>query len=195
MASAAAWPSIQMYGLLTTEQLVDLYEVSETGRASILNTKRLSAVTLERNGMPAVVIRDQKPMKFIEERIERGSSLRLYLNAINARVFFWPTRERLTRLLGAREYRDRPQVILHVETAKLVERHRSRVELCRFNSGAVTQKNHPSRGHLSWVPISEYPYDDFRRRHGRVGALAEVMVRDGVPDVLDLVSEIERIGW
>jgi len=111
--------------------------------------------------MPAVVIRDQKPMKFIEEKIEPGSSLRLYLNAINARVFFWPTGNRLTRLLGAREYRGKPQVILHVDKAKLVGRHIPRVELCRFNSGAVTQKNHPPRGHLSWIPVGEYPTTTF----------------------------------
>jgi len=105
MASAAAWRSIATHGLLTTEQLVDVYEVSEAARASILNSKRRTVVIIERHGMPAVVIRDQKPMKFIEEKIDPGSSLRLYLNAINARVFFWPTRDRLTRLLGAREYR------------------------------------------------------------------------------------------
>ena len=99
MASAAAWRSIATHGLLTTEQLVDVYEVSEAARASILNSKRRTVVTIERHGMPAVVIRDQKPMKFIEEKIDPGSSLRLYLNAINARVFFWPTRDRLTRLL------------------------------------------------------------------------------------------------
>ena len=193
MASAAAWRSIQTHGLLTTEQLVDMYQVSEAIRASILNRKRETVVIIERQGMPDVVIRDQKPMKFIEDKIDPGSSLRLYLNAINARVFFWPTRDRLTRLLGAREYRGKPQVILHVDTAKLVERHTARVELCRFNSGAVTQKNHPPRGHLSWIPVSEYPYDDFRRRYGRAQALAEVTVRDGVPDVLELVSDVERV--
>jgi len=193
MASAAAWRSIATHGLLTTEQLVDVYEVSEAARASILNSKRRTVVTIERHGMPAVVIRDQKPMKFIEEKIDPGSSLRLYLNAINARVFFWPTRDRLTRLLGAREYRGKPQVILHVDTAKLVERHTPRIELCRFNSGAVTQKNHPTRGHLSWIPLSEYPYDDFRRRYGRAHALAEITVRGGVPDVIEFVSDVERI--
>jgi hypothetical protein len=77
-----AWRSIQTHGLLTTEQLVDLYQVSEAARASILNSKRQTVVTIERLGMPAVVIRDQKPIKFIEEKIDPGSSLRLYLNAI-----------------------------------------------------------------------------------------------------------------
>jgi len=194
MAPATAWPSIEAQGLLTTEQLVDLYGVSEAGRASILNSKRPSVVTLERHGMPTVVIRDQKPMKFIEDRIEPGSSLRLYLNAMNSRVFFWPTKERLTRLLGAKEYRGRSHVILHFDTAKLVERQAPRIELCRFNSGAVTQKNHPPRGHLSWLPVAEYPYDDFRKRYGRERALAEVTVRDGVPDVLDFVTDVEFVG-
>jgi uncharacterized Zn finger protein len=47
-------------------------------------------------------------------------------------------------------------VVLHVDTRALVERHGPRIELCRLNSGAVTQKNHPLGGHRSWLPITEW---------------------------------------
>lgn len=194
MAPAEALPSIRARGLFTSEQLVELYEVDAAHRASILQARRTEPVILQRAGLAPVVIRDQKPMKFIEEKIEAGSSLAMYLEAINQRVFFWPTRERLTRLLVAKEYRAAPQVILHVDTAKLIARYGSRLELCRFNSGAVTQKNHPRRGHNSWVPIADYPYDAYRKRHRAQAALAEVTVRNGVPDVMELVRHIEHIS-
>ena len=193
MAAGEALPSIQTHGLLTTEQLVDLYGLPDMEKEEVLYCIRRSVVTLSGEGVRKVVIRDQKPMKFLEERIEVGSSLREYLAAINARVFFWPTRERLARLVRAKEYRGQSQVILHIDTAELLARHGHRVELCRFNSGAVSHKNHPFRGHRSWVPVSDYPYDEYRRRHGRDRSLAEVTVRGGVPDVIDLVVDIEHL--
>ncbi|MFG1777648.1 DUF7002 family protein [Micromonospora sp. NPDC049048] len=113
------------------------------------------------------------------------------LAAINSRVFFWASAERLDRLRQAKEYRTEDQVVLHVDTRALVERHGPRIELRRLNSGAVTQKNHPMRGHRSWLPIADYPYAEYRRRYGRDGALVEVTVLDAVPDILDLTDKIE----
>nr|WP_212808373.1 hypothetical protein [Micromonospora endophytica] len=55
----------------------------------------------------------------------------------------------------------------------------------------MTQKNHPMRGHRSWLPIADYPYAEYRRRYGRDGALVEVTVLDAVPDILDLTHKIE----
>lgn len=60
----------------------------------------------------------------------------------------------------------------------------------------VTQKNHPLRGHRSWVPIADYPYDEYHRRFGRDGALVEVTVLGAVPDILDLTDKIEgALNW
>ncbi|GIE83083.1 hypothetical protein Aph02nite_90330 [Actinoplanes philippinensis] len=188
---AAAWPSVQRHGLLSTVRLIDLFGVDGESRDRLLGSPRTRSVVLEAPGLPPAVIRDQKPMKFIDEKIEPGSSLAEYLTAINSRVFFWATPERLDRLRQAREYRAGNQVVLHVDTRALVERHGPRVELCRLNSGAVTQKNHPVRGHRSWLPIADYPYGEYRRMYGRDGALVEVTVLDAVPDILELADRID----
>ena len=92
------------------------------------------------------------------------------------------------RLLNAPR---KQSTVLHVDTRALVERHGPRIELCRLNSGAVTHKNHPVRGHRSWLPIADYPYDEYRRLYGRDGALVEVTVLDAVPDILELTTRIE----
>lgn len=190
-ASLLAWPSIQRHGLLSTQELLRLHEVAPDEQALLLTRRRAHSVLLQTPGLPTAVIRDQKPMKFLAEKIAPGERLEDFLLSINSRVFFWPSSERLDRLRHAKEYRGQKQVILHIDTKVLVERHESRIELCRFNSGAITQRNHPVRSRASWVPISRYPHAEYRRRHGRAGALAEVTVLDAVPDALDMTVDIE----
>ncbi|WFE26630.1 hypothetical protein O7623_25560 [Solwaraspora sp. WMMD791] len=191
--SAAAWSSVQRHGLLSTQRLIELFGLDADERDRLLNAPRRQSTVLRAPGLPPAVIRDQKPMKFLAEKIDPGSSLAEYLAAINSRVFFWATPQRLDRLRQAKEYRAEKQIVLHVDTRALVERHGPRIELCRLNSGAVTQKNHPVRGHRSWLPIADYPYDEYRRRHGRDGALVEVTVLDAVPDILDLTDRIDGL--
>jgi hypothetical protein len=150
-----------------------------------MTQRRAEAVWLVADGLPPTVIRDQKPMKFLREKIEPGDTVEDFLVAINSRVFFWPTPERFRRPRDAREYRNQAQVILHIDTRSLVDRYENQIELCRFNSGAITQPNHPLRSRQSWVPIDSYPYADNRRKCGRAGALAEVTVLGAVPVVLE----------
>ncbi len=138
------------------------------------------------------MIRDQKPLKFIDQKIEPTSCLELFLEALSSRVFFAPTRERLERLLNAREYQGSPQIVLTVDTRTLVSRYEQMIRLCRFNSGACTQVNHPPRGHESWQPISSYPYEEYRRRYKGV-ALVEVTVLQGVPDILEMTTDVEEL--
>ncbi|BCJ61742.1 hypothetical protein Jiend_51640 [Micromonospora endophytica] len=133
--SATAWPSVQRHGLLSTQQLIDLFNLDAAERDRLLNAPRKRSTVLRAPGLPPAVIRDQKPMKFIAEKIDPDSSLAAYLAAINSRVFFWASAQRLDRLRQAKEYRTEGQVVLHVDTRALVERHGPRIELCRLNSG------------------------------------------------------------
>lgn len=190
VAAAESWPSIERHGLLSVERLLDLHAVDATTRAALLTRVRRRTHTLESSEGVAWV-RDQKPLKFIERRLEPGVTLEDFLTALNSRVYFHPTRERLQRLLGAREYRGTSQVVLRVDTHALLERYGDAVTLCRFNSGACMHLTHPVRGPGSWLLVDDYPYDDYRRRYAP--PLAEVTVPDAVPDVLDLVTEVEQV--
>lgn len=193
-ASGLAWPSIQQHGLLSTARLLDLFDVDPLARSELLTRPRSESTNLATPRLPPAVIRDQKPMKFLRDKIEPGHSLEEFLVAINSRVFFWPNRDRLERLRHAKEYRDEEQVVLRIDTQKLVDRYEHQIQLCRFNSGAITQRNHPTRSRDSWVSIRRFPYDEYRRKHGRDGALAEVTVLDAVPDVLELTVDIEHLS-
>lgn len=191
VASAASWPSIKAHGLLSTAGLLDLHRVGPQERERLLRHKREQSTQLSTPGVGVAVIRDQKPLKFISRKIESTSSMEQFLEALNSRVFLAPTRDRLERLLNAREYQRSPQVVLTVDTRALVSRYEQVIRLCRFNSGACTQVNHPVRGHESWQSISSYPYDEYRRRYNGV-ALVEVTVTRSVPDVLEMTTNVEE---
>lgn len=192
VASTASWPSIQEHGLLSTAALLDLHGVRPHDRERLLRHKRVDSTQLSTPNLGVAVIRDQKPLKFISEKIDPSSSLESFLEALSSRVFFAPTRERLKRLLNAREYRGSPQVVLAVDTRALVTAHEHTIRLCRCNSGACTQVNHPIRGHESWQSISTYPYDDYRRRY-KGQALVEVTVLQAVPDILKMTTRVEHV--
>ena len=84
---------------------------------------------------------------------------------LNGLVFFWVSEPRLDRLLGARAYRDRPHVVLEVDTPAVVERHGDAILLTAINTGS-TLFNAPRRGRGTFVSVEDYPHDEWRRRRG-----------------------------
>jgi hypothetical protein len=114
-----------------------------------------------------------------------------WLERLNSLVFFWPTLERVQRLLKAPVYAERDHHVLTVDTAELVRRHGDRMLLAPMNTGATRPFVHP-RGRDTFLPLDQYPLDERRRRVGRASAVAEVTVRDAVPDLGDMVLRVER---
>ena len=191
MAVEGAWPSIQERGLLSTTALVDLYDPPPAVRAQILNGIRRASVPLQRDGLPHVLVRDQRPLKFIDKCLLPGVTLQEYLDALNGRVFFWVSPERLRRLMGATAYKKHPQTVLEVETATLLAAH-PHVELAPYNTGSVHVPNMPARGPETFVRLEDYPYEQMRRRRGRSDAVVELTVPYASPNVADAVITVDR---
>src|SRR3954466_2563673 len=76
--SATAWPSVQRHGLLSTLRLIDLFGLNAAERDRLLSAPRKQSTVLRAPGLPPAVIRDQKPMKFVAEKIDSNSSLAQY---------------------------------------------------------------------------------------------------------------------
>ena len=89
MAEDGSWPSIRDRGLLSTKAIVDLYQPGEEVKAEILTAVRRKKITLTRDGLPDVTIRDQLPAKFLDVCLEEGVTPQEFLDALNGRVFFW----------------------------------------------------------------------------------------------------------
>jgi len=106
---------------------------------------------------------------------------------LNARVFFWPTRERLAAM--QRTYRRTPGVVLVVNTAALVADYEPGLSLSRINTGFFRRK--PAlRTLATYQSLGEFPVF----RPGRKPPLAEVSVRGGLPDIWKYVTRLESEG-
>lgn len=180
MAESDSWASIKERGLLSTSAILDLYGVTGDERKKIEETRRPASVTLTHETLPSLVIRDQIPITdwALTRCLLDGLSPSDWYLLLNQRVFFWPSKERLLRLLGARAYRGKKHDILEVDCRQLVEAYGDKITLSPINSGS-TLFNPQSRGKETFRRISDYPYAS-RPKDNR---LAELAIDHSVPDI------------
>lgn len=195
MAADRSWPGIRARGLLSVSALLDLYGMEGADRFAIESARRPQSVVLAREGLGEAVVRDNKPMfeSVLARNLQDGLLPRQWYEILNAKSFFWPERERLERLLGARAYAGQPQVVIEVDARALLERHRERVLLCAINSGQTLYGGQP-RGLGTFRRVAEFPDDG-----GRLGGpgrprVVELVVEGGVPDVMELATKVERLA-
>lgn len=194
MAEDGSFESIRTHGLLSTSSLLDLYGVEGKERIAIESQRRPDSVTISKAGLPNAIVRDQKPMteSALEKCLAKDVTPREWFEILNDRAFFWLSRDRLRGLLGARAYRGRPQTILTVDTASLLNTHRDRIELSPLNTGA-TIYNPQARGRDTFLPIVDYPFDERCKTRTVDKAVVELVVREGVPDITDHLIAAHRI--
>lgn len=194
MAMDGSWPSIRAHGLLSTSKLLDLYGIEGRARSAIEDERRPESVPISGRGLPGAKIRDQKPISdaALKGCLKDGLTPSDWYKELNGRVFFWPSRLRLRRLLGARAYRSDPQVVITVRTSSLIEAHRGEIELSPINSGSTIMSAQP-RGRTTFLPINQYPFDEWKKKRSRQTAIAEITVRGGVPSVEDHVLTVHRV--
>jgi hypothetical protein len=194
MAEDGSFESIKAHGLLSTSSLLDLYDINGDERGALESRRRPESVTISKEGFPDAIVRDQKPMtesalkKCLADDITPGQ----WFEILNDRAFFWLSRERLRGLLGARAYRGRPQTVLTVDTARLLNAHRDRIELSPLNSGATIYNPQP-RGRDTFLPVADYPFDDRRKTRPVDKSVVELVVLEGVPDIADHLIAAHRI--
>lgn len=193
MAEDGTWPSIREHGLLSTAALVELYQLPDDLRREVLDGVRRSSITLHHPDLPPAVVRDQAPLKFLSSCLLDGVTPQQFLDALNERVFFWVSQGRLQRLLGARLYRNRAHVILHVDTASLVSAHGDTIELAPYNTGDLHVPTLPRRGPQTFVPLDRYPDREWRTKRGSGGeAVVELTIPWKVADIERHVMRVER---
>lgn len=192
MAEAGSWESIARHGLLSTRALLDLFEIEDPLRAAVLRARRPKSLTICHDIHGTAVVRDQIPLS--EKRLSdclTDMTFEQWLDVLNSRVFFWLTEDHLDTLLGARAYKDLAHDVIVIDTETLLSRHASAVTLSPINSGATMYKPQP-RGSRTFLPISDYPFDERRKARGRQHAIIELAVHGGVPDIRDVVVKVER---
>ncbi|WP_430867214.1 DUF7002 family protein [Demequina aurantiaca] len=189
MAEESAWEGIQRHGLLSTEALVDLFETPNPRRNRLLSERRPDMTAVLHDVHGSALIRDNGPLN--EKKLAAcliDMTVPEFLHLINSKVFFWPTEKRLQTLFEAPAYRDRPHLILTIDTASLLAAHAERVTLSPINSGA-TVHNAPRRGSETFKTIADYDFEYWRTKRSRPTAVAEICVDHSVPDVISHLVE------
>ena len=194
MAEDGSWDSISKYGLLSTSALLDLYAVGDTERRKIEAEHRPESVKIARRGFSDAVIRDQKPMSdaALTKCLTDGTTPTQWYKILNGKVFFWLSKERLRRLLGARAYRDSPQTVLTLETETLVRAYSDQILLSPINSGSTIIDPQP-RGKDTFRPVKEYPFEEWSKKRSKVDAVVELVVPRGVKDINDHVIAVHQV--
>ena len=185
------WPSIQRHGLLSTSALLDLYGVAGPERARIEHTRRPDFIAVQHAQHGEVLIRDQKPMSDATlAPVLDGMTPAEWYALLNERVFFWVNETRLKGLLAA--YQRRKNLVLVLDTAKVMARHAAQTTLSPINSGysrrwAVRRGRGTFQSIADWQPV--------RRVNGKTvrQAVAECAVSGGVTNILEALVETRPV--
>jgi len=181
LAHGDAWPSLQAHGLLTTTQLLHLFEVDDLG--PVQHARRTASITLNHPEHGTAIVRDQKPLNLskLASTLTDGMTVEAWLTMLDGLVFFFPTEQAMAAMLKV--YGREPVVILSVDTRRLVGDYEPWVRLAAINTGAVLYKPAP-RGPDTFTRISRF---DHRKR-----PVKEVAVKNGVPDLERYLVRAER---
>src|SRR6266849_7937738 len=188
MAQGGSWPSIQRHGLLSTEVLLDLFEMTAEERRPILTQQRTQDVPITHPEHGGAVVRDQKPLNRAKlEGCLDGCSFAEWLQLLNSRVFFWLTVERLQTFMCAREYCAETHVVLTLDTLRLATDFQQSITLAPMNTGNTRHYAH-RRGLWTFSGMSEYPFEE-RLRRPLYYTVVELAVEGGVRNITDYVIE------
>jgi hypothetical protein len=191
MASYGSWPNIEKYGLLSTSELLELFEYPVEQRTELLTTQRKKSVPIEHSIHGKALLRDQKSLS--PENLARcltDCDDKTWYKLLNERVFFWLDRQRLLTLMSAREYVGKEHTVLQIATAPLVQKYHYALELAHMNTGNTLPYPH-KRGRSTFRPLDSYEYER-RRRLSDYSAVVELTVLKGVPNVRDYVIKVEH---
>ncbi len=191
MAEAAMWPSIQRHGLLSTSALLDLYGVTGERRAAIERQRRADFIAVDHATHGQVLIRDQKPMSdaTLAPVLVDMTPAEWYA-LLNERVFFWVSEERLRGLLSA--YRHRDNLVLVLDTAKVMARHAARTTLSTINSG-YSRRWAVRRGRDTFKSIADFQITETVAGKRVRRTVVECAVSGGMTNVEEALIETRAV--
>lgn len=194
LAESCNWESIKKQGLLSTCNLVNASELEEKDKHTILTTQRIESVILP-NG---TLIRDQIPMppNSLEKCLIDMTSFQWY-KLLNSKIFFWGSIDRLNKHIKA--CKGREQIVMFIDTKKLLNRYKSNTYLTPFNTGNSKRKA-ARRGKSTFVPYNifikkrwetEYGLLKIKPRNNKHSPV-EIIVDDRISDIFDYVIKFEK---
>ena len=93
-------------------------------------------------------------------------------------------------LMSAAEYKGKPHVVLQVDTADILKRYSTGIELAAMNTGNTRPFPH-KRGLVTFRNLIDYPYES-RRHLPDYSAIVELTVLDGVFEIEKHTIRVEH---
>ena len=193
MTEAGAWPRIQQLGLLSTSAALDLFKIKGDRRRPFESEQRALRMLVPHWSHPeAIVLRDQKlmPPEALLRVLPAHVTPSAWYELLNSRAFFWVSRERLMKLLGAREYRASNHDVLVLDTLALASDHHSRVWLAHMNTGSVIPW-YRCRDPSIFLRIEDYA---LKQSGTPVKPVAELTVDYALTDIEKYTLSVHRVG-
>jgi hypothetical protein len=191
VTAAEAVPSIRARGLLTTADIVALWDVPQNERERLLTRRRPFPVTLSHAEHGPIVISDNAPLseKKLGDVLDDGLTPADWLRMLNERVFFFADERPLHSLLGAKSNASRPKAIIEIDTRRLAEAYGEAIEIAPINSGN-TNYAAQRRGLSTFAPLAGTDYERWQRARGRKqrDTIKEVAVRRSIPDIASFIA-------
>jgi hypothetical protein len=189
MASYGSWPSIRQHGLLSTSELLSLFEITADRRCELLTQQRKHSVPISHPVHGNAVLRDQKPLSAKNlARCLVDCDEKTWYQLLNERVFFWLDRDRLMTLMSAGEYAGQQHTVLELDSLGLVTKYRDAIEVATMNTGNTRPFPHP-RGRETFRSLQQFDYER-RRRLPDYSAVVELTVLRGVSDIREHVTRV-----
>jgi hypothetical protein len=187
LAESSNLPSILEHGLMSTERLLDLANVSRLDRNARLRTHRPANVHLS----DSVLIRDQRPMppSALERALEDGLKPADWYALLNGFVFFWLDQKRMER--QRRACGGRAQTLLTFDASPLLDQFGGQAFVSPINTGNARRRPAP-RGRDTLIPYEKWLGNGWpTRRRGRPPV--ELLFRSTIPVKAPCLIEMREI--
>ncbi|WP_044044243.1 DUF7002 family protein [Caballeronia insecticola] len=187
-----ALAGIRKHGLLTTRDLVHLFELSEESRNDVYGKIRRTDMTIEHPVHGRATISDNIPLseKALESCLDDGLTVGSWLDILSRRVFFWPDVKHLCSHLQATSRRGVNRAVMVVDTLGLVSAHFEQCEISAINSGSTIRRP-ARRGLQTFTKLAGTEYTTWQKMRGKKDTIKEVVIRASVVDISEHLVEVK----
>ena len=194
VTEASAWLSIAKHGLLSTKNLLELFEIQGERKDNLMTKRRQQSVSIRHDVHGEAILTDNIPLnlKSLSDCLDDELTPENWIEMLNSRVFFFTNKKQAVKFLQAASNTHRQKLVLVLDTLTLAECHVKQMELCPFNSGTANPRSVPRRGLSTFSPLSKYSYREWvRLRSRKKEKIQEVVVLGAVNDIEKYL--VERI--
>lgn len=188
MSEKGSWSNIQKLGLLSTSALLDCCGCSGDERFEIESKLRERKKIIQHPNLGDIIVRDQIPMLdwpergiYLDKLLDDDTTRQEWLELLNTKVFFWVSKNELTKMICAWQYRGKPQWVITLNTRDLLEQFNGKAYVTYQNTGSLY--NGKKRGPKSFIPFNKCPYSS---------GIIELAIEFGIPNLLDFTISVDE---